>query len=480
MAGIGVKLNRLYEKGTLTTDIIGIGYSCLLSVAPMIVVIAAIVIMQKLLVFSNVGYAPRNLFSCTILYIFIFSLLCASPFNSVLSKYISDVIFEEKFDDILPCYYVGLYLNIIVGCLLAIPFCLWEHYIGGVATYYVFTSYFGFIALLLVFYSMLYLSITKDYKKISFYFCLGMFFSILFSLVFRYLLHFSITYSLLLALSLGFMMIASLEYARIRGYFRVNSGKYKMVFVYLKRYWKLIFANFLYTLGLYIHNFVFWTSDLHMIVNKSFVCVQSYDMASCLAMFTNISACVIFISEIEMHFHERYKAYSEAIIGGRGIDIDVTNKRMFRLLSSELMSLVRIQFIITLVIFLVFMVAMPQIGFGGLVLRIYPCLAVGYFILFLMYAEIIFLYYFDDLNGSLITSLLFCVFTFIGSIISMHFTEIWYGLGLVFGAFISYTYAYWRLKWLEKHLNEIIFCKGSLVKQKKEVCPSNRVYDRYE
>lgn len=32
-------------------------------------------------------------------------------------------------------------------------------------------------------------------------------------------------------------------------------------------------------------------------------------------------------------------------------------------------------------------------------LKIYPSLAVGYFILFLMYAEIIFLYYFDDLTG---------------------------------------------------------------------------------
>ena len=79
-----------------------------------------------------------------------------------------------------------------------------------------------------------------------------------------------------------------------------------------------------------------------MTVVKSFVCVTSYDMASCLAMFTNISASVIFISRVEMYFHERYKAYSEAVIGGRGIDIEVTKKRMFRLLGSELMSLARV------------------------------------------------------------------------------------------------------------------------------------------
>ena len=111
-------------------------------------------------------------------------------------------------------------------------------------------------------------------------------------------------------------------------------------------------TNFLYILGLYIHNFVFWTTDLRMTVAKSFVCNQSYDMASCLAMFTNLSATVIFITRVEMHFHEKYKRYSEAVIGGRGADIENTKRRMFRQLASELMNLTRIQFIISVVIYL--------------------------------------------------------------------------------------------------------------------------------
>ena len=76
-------------------------------------------------------------------------------------------------------------------------------------------------------------------------------------------------------------------------------------------------------------------------------------MSICRAMFKNISAIVIFISRVEMYFHGRYIAYSEAVIGGRGTDIDITKKGMFRALSEELMSLARVQFIITLVIFLI-------------------------------------------------------------------------------------------------------------------------------
>ena len=112
MAGIGVKLTNIYKKNTLTTDIIGAGYSMVVTIAPMLLVIGALMIMEYFLDFSSVGYVTRELFSCTVLYIFIFSLLTASPFNSVLSKYMSDVIYEETYEDILPCYYVGMLLNI--------------------------------------------------------------------------------------------------------------------------------------------------------------------------------------------------------------------------------------------------------------------------------------------------------------------------------------------------------------------------------
>ena len=480
MAGIGVKLNNIYGKNTLTTDIIGIGYSTVVTIAPMLTVIGALCFMEKLLGFDSVGYTTRELFSCTVLYIFIFALLTASPFNSVLSRYMSDVIYQETFEDILPCYYVGMILNITLSSLVGIAFCVHEYLVGKVDIIYVFTGYCGYIALVLVFYSMLYLSICKDYKKISFFFIIGMTVTVLLSFWFVRILSWSITYGMLLALTIGFWLIACLEFSVVRSYFRENSGKYREVLKYFRDYWPLVATNFLYTLGLYVHNFVFWTTDLRKIVVESFVCVTAYDMATCLAMFTNISASVIFISRVEMNFHERYKAYSEAVIGGRGADIEITKKRMFRMLSEELMSLARVQFIITLVIFLLCMIFLPQLGFGGMTLRIYPCLSAGYFILFLMYAEIIFLYYFNDLTGSVLTALLFCAVTLVGSLISTHFSEVWYGMGLTVGSFTGWSVAYWRLRWMEKNLDVHIFCSGHLLKQQKGECPSPKVFDRYE
>ena len=126
MAGIGVRLNQIFEKNTLVADLIGFGYSAVVTVAPMFLVIGNIVLMGESLELAKVSYAPRQLMSCTILYMFIFSLLTTAPFSSVLSRYMSDVIFEERYEDILPCFYIGLFLNVILSSLLGIPFCIYE------------------------------------------------------------------------------------------------------------------------------------------------------------------------------------------------------------------------------------------------------------------------------------------------------------------------------------------------------------------
>ena len=107
MAGIGVNLKKIFSKNTITTHVYGFSYSVIATIAPMLLVIAAIIIMQMCLGFSKVGYATRELYSCTVLYIFIFALLTAAPFNAVLSKYLSDIIYNETYADIMACYYFG-------------------------------------------------------------------------------------------------------------------------------------------------------------------------------------------------------------------------------------------------------------------------------------------------------------------------------------------------------------------------------------
>ena len=250
MAGIGIRLNRIFKRHTLVHTLYGSGYSMLATVTPMLVVIGTMLLMYIFLGFENLRYYDRELFSCTILYVFIFSLLAASPFNSVLSKYVGDRIFEERYEDILPCIYVGMALNMGLAALIGIPFHIWAYVVGKIPLYWVFTAFCAYIGLGLCFYQMLYLSIVKAYKKISFFFGIGMILCFGLSLLFRFVLGMSIQYSMLLAITIGFFLIACLEFACAKAYFHENSHHYREVLAYFRIYWKLIFTNFFYILGL--------------------------------------------------------------------------------------------------------------------------------------------------------------------------------------------------------------------------------------
>ncbi len=478
MAGLGVRLNRIYEKHSLITTLGGISYSIVVTIAPMVLVIGTVFALQQLLGFNKLGYAERELFSCTMLYMFIFSLLITSPLNAVISRYIADVIYEEKYDEIMPCFYFALGVTIVAAMIPAVPFFIHEFVVGKVDILYIMISFVGYLALIYVFYVMQYLSATKDYAKMSAFYFFGMMLCFITAVVLNKLFGVSCTVAMLVGLDVGFLLIAGFEMAQVRHYFTTNSHNYTGLLPYFGKYWWLIVSNSFYMLGLYIHNFVFWTTDMRIVVRDSFVCAEPYDMATFLALATNISATVIFITSVERKFHEKYRGYSEAVIGGRLSDIEIAKKRMFDQLSMQLLELTRLQFIISVVIFLVMVVVLPQVGLSGLVMQIYPLLGAGYYVMFLMYGAMIFLYYFNDLFGAMLTGIVFFSVSFAGAWISKDFHPIWYGAGLLAGALAAWTVAYFRLRWVERNMDRHIFCVGHIIAHGKGTRPPDLVWSR--
>lgn len=476
MASLGKTIKKSFERGSISSTLVGILASTLTTIAPMLLIMGGIILLYVLLGYNSVVYSERVLFTCSILYIFIFSLVCTSPYNPVISRYITDKIFEEKYDAILPCYYGGLFVNLLTCCIVGIPFYLYSYLVGGIDPAYTLTCYVTFIALSTTFYSMIYLSITKDYAKISLFFTLGAVVMILVALIATKLLHFSVSYSMLLGVGCCFLTISISEFAYIKGYFHNSDESYFGFMSYFKPHWRLAATNFLYFMGLYIHNFIFWTMPDRIFVKDTYICYPPYDMATCIAMFTNISASVILITQIELHFHERYKAYSEAVIGGRLSDINKAKNRMFSLLSYQLMDVVRNQFIISVLLYLFCVVFLPQFGFAGLVMKIYPCLAAGYFVIFLLYSCIIFLFYFNDELGALLTTLALVTITGVVSFFARDFPPMWYGIGTFLGSFAGWVIAYFRLRWVERNIDEHIFCKGELVPSTREAMPTSVVF----
>lgn len=478
MAGIGIKLNRFYKRRSLFSRVSGFAYILGVSVLPMILVIISVMVMGRIDGLLEESLARRELFSASILYCFIFSLLAASAFNAVFSRYLSDVIYDEKYDAIRPCFIFGLLINGAAGSALALPFYIRAYFISDIGAVCLFFSYILFMGLLFSFYSMLYLSIAKDYVKITLFYIIGMGTAILISwLMVRYA-GVMPDFAMLVALGIGFLIIASLNSALICTYFRGNDGSYTKVASYFRTYWQTIFANFLYILTLYVHNFVFWTSDMGITIAGVYRLAEPYDMASFIAILTNISSTAIFISNIETDFHQMYRTFSESVTGGRYSDIRVNKERMFDSLTSGLLTLVRVQFTISVIIFLLCIIFLPGMGFAGITMQIYPVLAAGFFVVFLTYSAILYIYYFDDAPGALIVTGIMFIVTLGVSILAKRLPVEFYGIGLFAGSFVGWVAAFLRLRYISKHLETHIFCRGTVVKRGKGRRPSSVVYEK--
>lgn len=475
MAGIGVKLDKIYEKNTLITTLSGMSYSTVVTIAPMVIVIGAIFAMMKLLQFDKLEYSERELFSCTVLYIFVFALIATSVLNAVVSRYIADKIFEDEYGAIMPCFYFCLVLTLIIGLVPAFIFFVHEYVVGKVDPVFILFSFIGYVALIFVFHAMQFLNICKEYEKITLFYLIGMVLGVVSALLINMMIH-HVIYSMLLGVDIALILVCVLEYAQLIKFFPVNDHQYTKVCGHFKTYWSLIISNTLYILGLYAHNFVYWTSEMRVVVRESFVCAEPYDMATFLALITNISASVIFITAVERRFSGKYRIYVEKLIGGRLDDIETAKNRMFRQIGVELLGLVRIQFIISVALFLIFIVVLPQIGISGFIMQMYPCLAAGYFILFLMYGGMVFLYYYNDLLGAILTSATFLVTELVVTLIVRNYTNVWYGLGVVLGASLGFVICYIRLRWVERNIDRHIFCEGNIKPYGKGQKPSNRVY----
>ena len=464
MAGIGFELKKIYKKEGISRALLGALYSSVVTIGPTILIIVVILLMYVLLKMSSVGVYEREVLSSTILYVFVFSVCLTAPFNAIFSRYLADKFFSEEYEDILSSYYSGIMVISVIAMIMGVPVMISMYVKGGLELGYILIAYVFWASAVILFFSVTYLHATKDYKLIGLFYLGGLVIGAASAAVLFFVFHWSARFSILSGLAFAFFLIAVSEFTYIRYYFKGGGRNHFECLRYIWKYRRIFLTNLFYILGLYVHNFYFWTVPGHLLVANTFVSHVSYDMATCLAMFTNISTTIIFTVIAETRFHETYQDYMEAVIGGTYRKIQKTKTVMFRVLSQQLGQVFSLQLAITCILFLVMMIFGLRIGFSSMTMQIYPLLAVSFLGVFVMYCNIIYLYYFGDTLGSMLTGCIFFAVTLIGTIIASHFSTVFYGAGLFVGMFCSWIFSYLRLRYLEREFDTHIFCRYKILK----------------
>lgn len=463
MAGIGFELKKIYRKEGISRTLMGAAYSSMVVVGPTLVIIAAILLLYLFLDMTVVGMAQRELLSSTILYCFIFSVCLTTPFNAVFGRYIADKFYQERLDDILSSYRTGVALVSVLAAAMSVPVMLSLYFRGGIDLPFILGAFVLWASIVVVFFSIGYLHATKDYKVIFAFFAGGIAVGSLVACILFFWVGIDQVHAILYGLALAFFLIAACEFGYVH-YMFPRGRNYTACLRYLWTERGVFATEFFYFLSLYVHNFVFWTTPEHLYVANTYYSHMAYDMATCLAMFTNITATVIFTVIAETHFHGTYQDYMESVIGGTYRTIQKNKKIMFRTLSQQLGQVFATQIAITCVLFMLLIIFGLRLGFSSETMRIYPVLAVAFLGVFLMYCNVVYMHYFEDHTGTVLTTFITCAVTAVGSLFCAYRMPVeCYGLGLLAGMLCGWTFSYFRLRWLERTFEAHIFCRYKVV-----------------
>jgi len=467
MAGIGFELKKIFANQGVTHAVRGTLYAAMATIGPILLVVVGFVVLFFISGLQHAHLYQRDVLMAIILYTFIFSLVLTLPLSAVLSRYIADCIYEDRLEDVLSGYYAGLLLNMGVALLTCVPFLAAAVYWGSLPHLDALLAGMFFLAMVFLFYNMPFISALKEYRRIALAFVAGMGISVGLSYILVVLVAMRLVPGILLGIGVGFGLTAWLLYLLARNFFKTKRRKYTLFWQYLRRYKWILLGNAFYVLGLYVHNFVFWVAppanegaaNLSVTVAQIFHMAPMYDVATFLAMLTSVPAMVIFVVRTEINFHEKYQEYCHQLTGGVGHDLEAAKKRMFSTLVQGMLFIGKAQLLVSFILYLVLLYLAPILHLGGFVLTLYPLLAAGFFVVYLMYFMVIFLHYFSDEAGvAWVTGTFFSIVLLV-SVLCVVFSvpPIFYGAGLFAGAFAGWTLAFFRLKYIEKHLNHIIF-----------------------
>ncbi|OAB47254.1 exopolysaccharide Pel transporter PelG [Paenibacillus antarcticus] len=455
MAGIGFELRKLFREQGLINNVKAYTFSALTTIGPMVLCMFLIIALQRLMAINNGNYLDWELYIATVQYCFIFSILITSGITLVLTRFLSDMIFEKKYDHILASYYGALMICLPLGALTVWLFV--PHVSASIS--YKFVTYLFFMELIVIWVQAVYLSALKDYTRIVRSFAIGVVISLISGWILLRYTELNATTAAILAIDIGFFIIAIMSSYHFEQVFAARrSHLYFRFLSYFKKFPSLFFIGTFFYAGIYIHSFVYWFISRDTLVADAYWVSPFYDLPVFYAFISVIPTLVTFVVSVETSFYERFRMYYKQVTeGGTFQEMERAKKDMQKTLMQEFSFLMEVQLLFTIVSIAIGMKALPMIGFTMAQTDAFNLLVVGYFMFIMMFVVLHLLLYFDDRKGVLIISTSFVVLNAVLTYWTMKGEND--GLGMFIASFIAVIAAITRLMYVLRNIDYYTFCQ---------------------
>lgn len=127
MAGIGFSLKKLFNKKGVFNLCRAYGYAGLICAGPMILGVILLTGVAFLSQLAGMDQHHRELLNCMLTYCLLASLTTTSIFNMGVTRFVSDMLYEEKASKIMPSLYGSCAILLVGG---AFVWCVFLHFSG--------------------------------------------------------------------------------------------------------------------------------------------------------------------------------------------------------------------------------------------------------------------------------------------------------------------------------------------------------------
>jgi uncharacterized membrane protein len=470
MAGIGFELKKMFGKDdTLTKRVKAYTYSTFVSAGPWII---TILVLNLFSIISNTFFndlVEKNLFMGSIVYSFIFSQIITTPWQMLITRYISDELYIKRYNNIKTSF-IGLSKIVIVLSFLT---GYLYYFNKDIPPYYKYISISLLVITSLTWIIMVFLSSIKNYKSISNAFILGGSIAIILEIIFlKYPIDFIVFKSstnMLLSYTIGmFFTYMGLVYSFFNT-FTEKLGKQFDFIRYLSKFPSIFFIGLFYILGLWADDILIWFSFLGINIKNIFRFSPLYDTAIFWAYFITIPSYVLFVIKMEVNFYDKYKRYFSLIShNGNLDDIEFARQDMKATLYKEIRHLFEIQTIITITAVVLVNRVVATFNLPLLLVQIFKISALGSLCNVFILIIILIMLYFEYRKQALFIAFLFFFFNTLFTLIFIPFGTNYFGAGYFIATFITLIIALILLVYSINDINYYTFFRQPIFTKTKK------------
>jgi len=462
MAGIGFELRKMLNRNSILLSTGGYFYATFISVGPLLICISFLLTVRVVLRSMGLAMLDQNLLLAGITYSFTGSIFLSGIFAMNISRYISDLIYQEQEEKIFPSFITMMGLNVLVCGIGGFIFFVIH---ATVPIFFEILCYILLQALAACFLAMIYVSAIKNYRKITMSFIIGTALGIALIEVLILIFKYNVMYSILIGMDVGFTITAILLIVNVYHHFKIYDDSYFDVFKYFKKFPSLIFINVFYLASIFGHNIIIWTTELGINIMDSYYVAPLYDVPTFFALLSAMPSMVIFVIKTETTFYDYYRDYMKMLAGGGTLkDLNHAAESLREHMYNEIIALLQIQLMITALCIVLSRFLFPTMGFSNTQFAFFGFLALAYFCIMGVHVISTIMLYFDDKKSAVMIMTFFFVIHMIAVLISVQIGVNVYGLGSTVAGILSLIYAFIKLKQMVNSLNYRLYCSQPIMR----------------